>query len=159
MGNLNFPELKTFGHIARTCAWAGALGAAYGGWALTTAHIAGAAGIVAGVAVGAGGLILGAAAGFGVAIPVAITALIGRDIIRKKLFPKKPQPAAAPAPQTPQPASPPAPVAQVVKQSLEDAKSIAQAFNGEAAIELADDITFRKLKLNVNRKRDAAPKA
>jgi hypothetical protein len=40
----------------------------------------------------------------------------------------------------------------VVKESLQEMKSAAQEFNAEAAVELADDITFHKLKLSMRRK-------
>jgi hypothetical protein len=154
MGNLNIPELKTFGKIARTLSWAGAIGGAWGGYALTTAHVAGAIGVAAGIGAGAFGLVLGTAAGFGIAIPVGIAALIGRDIIRRKLGFNKPQP--APAPQAT--VAPAPPVAQVVKESLSDVKTIAKEFNAEAAVQLADDITFRTLKLSVKPRPENAPK-
>ena len=149
MGNHSSPGLKRFFGIAKVLSWAGAAGGVYGGWTLATMGIPGIFGGVVGVGAAAIGGVLGIAAGFGVAIPVAVGATIVGNVVKKSLgdiFGKKqPQQSIIPAPA-------PQPVADVVKESLQEVKSAAQEFNAEAAVELADNITFHKLKLSPRNK-------
>jgi hypothetical protein len=128
--------------------WAGAAGGAYGGWTLANMGIHGILGGVAGVGAAAVGVVAGSVTGAIIAIPVAIAATTTINVVKKSFgFGKKPQPT-----YIPQYVPPPQPVGQVVKESLQEMKSAAQEFNAEAAVELADDMTFRKLKLSMRGK-------
>lgn len=142
------PGLRRYFRIAKLMGWAGAAGGAYGGWTLATMGIHGAFGMIVGVGAGAIGVIGGGLTGAVLAIPVAVAATTGINVI-KKSFGLGKQPQQSPIPQV---VAPPQPVGQVVKESLQEMKSVAQEFNSEAAVELADDMTFRKLKLSMRSK-------
>ena len=147
MGNINSPGLRRFGRIANVLAWTGAAGGAYGGWTLATMGIHGVFGGIVGIGAAALGVVSGAVTGIVLAIPVAIGASVAINVAKKSLGlgkkPPQPAPAVVVAPQ---------PVVQSVKDGLQEMKSAAEEFNAEAAVELADNLTFRKLKLTTRRK-------
>lgn len=142
------PGLKRYFRLAKLLGWAGAAGGAYGGWTLATMGVHGIFGGIVGVGAGALGVVAGGVTGAIVAIPVAIAATTAINVVKKSFgLGKKPQ--QCPIPQY---VPPPQPVGQVVKDSLQEMKSAAQEFNAEAAVELANDMTFHKLKLSMRQK-------
>jgi hypothetical protein len=153
MGDFSSPGLKRFGRIAAVTGWTGAAVGAFGGAGLAVMGIPNAFGYVVALGAFVVGGISGALTGVVLAIPLAIGASVAINVAKKSLGlgKKPPQPVYVP----PAPAQP---VTQSVKEGLQEMKSAAQEFNAEAAVELANDLTFHKLNLSLRRKPPAESK-